>query len=339
MTSPNSDQGGWARATMWGSASCQSAAGPASRPARATLLSRSGSLRTSESRPRRRPAESPYGSVASCDDLQPKMCLCESCCVLAVRPGATGLARRRLSLAHLRGACDIWSMRSSTCVPLVARPGRLVKAPLWSPCVSSIPDVEPRGDYRTSAELAVLAHVRRVFSLDGKNASSRSSCAVMSIGVPIVETTEKNLKHRARELEAHVDDGHWRGHGPEIAEKSCDIRPRPQLLTSTRVSASRTPPTASRRARSRSGGTTASQLDTALRTGPGSIINRSTFEGSGSGAGASRSPNSRGGAGVRAQDVPGAVHDNPPGTVRAGRASSSTLPEPARARARRGAAE
>ena len=42
-------------------------------------------------------------------------------------------------------------------------------------------------------KLSVAAQARRVFSSDGKNASNRSSCAVTSIGVPIVDTTEKKL--------------------------------------------------------------------------------------------------------------------------------------------------
>jgi len=58
------------------------------------------------------------------------------------------------------------------------------------------------------------------------------------------------------------------------------------------VSASSAPPSASRRVRSSSAGTTTSQLRTASRTGPGSIIRASTLAGSGIGAGASSRPNS-----------------------------------------------
>ena len=40
----------------------------------------------------------------------------------------------------------------------------------------------------------------------GKNASTRSSCAVTSIGVPMVDTTEKKLRRSGAEREVHVDD-------------------------------------------------------------------------------------------------------------------------------------
>jgi hypothetical protein len=69
---------------------------------------------------------------------------------------------------------------------------------VFASCLAELRLVARAADWAVGCDDYVIglpfgAHARRVSSSDGKNASSRSSCAVTSLGVPIVETTEKKL--------------------------------------------------------------------------------------------------------------------------------------------------